>query len=349
MGGHASPAKVQCTPDWHTSSCCCCRVCLSCTSSALYHLGKQDAVFFRTVSVQLAASTASATSKFLAARRHVIRDLRLYEVCEEGSKGAALQQLAGPGAALTSLEWAVFRPEHHFRLGDLHLPHLRRLHLSMTEGAAGVLTIHADFSGLASLQELRVEALWPRVTLQDSCLPPSLTSLHLSPQLETGYLPPVLAAATQLRRLRLALPENWATGQGLGELRNLTHLELWRAPFLESQLCALTQLESLALWAPSHHIQGTHLAALAPLTRLTSLGFYNARWEGHHLPHELGDLRALRELVITPWLLVGDGCLEALEGLTLLTRLELPGAHLPALPPQLAACLPALEELDLGG
>ncbi|GAB4813306.1 hypothetical protein N2152v2_000352 [Parachlorella kessleri] len=227
-----------------------------------------------------------------------------------------------------------------------HLPSLRRLLLTLSSSSGrDPLTFTSQFSvQLPALQELRIDAIFTNVTLFPGCLPASLTCLDMGPSMGCGYLPDAVAAATQLRQLRVMIPQPAGSRTQqlrVSRLQQLTRLELHHAGCLYSDLAALTALEKLTLWAPCAAINGPQVkVALLPLKRLTSLSLWEARFEGSTLPSELGALTALEEVVLvvdrgdlrSPDM--GLQGLEVLDSLVRLTKLVLRGAGTVGLPEQ---------------
>jgi hypothetical protein len=329
-----------------------------CASSALYGLSKNpEATFWRSVHVEISSEAQEAqVAGWLAARKGAVHHLGLFHRTSAGSDGSTLRCLAG--GALTALDWGIYCPGR-FEVGDLHLPHLRRLRIRITQGAGrDILTLAPDLSRLSALEQLRVDEGWAQGLLSPGCLPSSLTNLYLGPSHGTGYLPEPITTATQLRQLRLLVPQpagSLVRRFGLSCLGRLTRLELWQGKLYEDLAC-LTSLESLALLNLSCGFG--QLSVLQPLQRLTGLSIgipsrarSNIIYGLDELPNELAALTALRELAILtgPIVILDERRFFApLASLARLTKLVMPGVLLKEFPPDLRRQLTALRELDLG-
>ena len=236
-----------------------CRVRLFSACRALRRLAAApDAPFFAAVRPAPASPAAAAqAARWLAAHKPAVRELQLLEpaaglAADAGvhtALGGALRRLAG--GPLAALRWEV-GASAALTLGDLRLPRLRRLALvRVAEGVrseAAPLKLAFSLSRLAALEQLAL-AGWGSVALEPRCLPPTLSSLCLAGCYQRDIPAPLLAAAGQLRALRLSLRGPPGGLQRLSALRRLW-LGLGArqdAPGLPAQLAALQGLEALTL------------------------------------------------------------------------------------------------------
>jgi hypothetical protein len=136
-------------------------------------------------------------ARWLAARKWSVHHIGLFNL----TAASTLRALAG--GALTALEWGIYAPMR-YEVGDLQLPHLRRLRIRITQGTrSDILTLAPDFSRLTALEELRVDEGWTQVLLSPGCLPSSLTKLVMPGVLLEEFPPDLRRQLTALRELDL--------------------------------------------------------------------------------------------------------------------------------------------------